>query len=221
MQVLDHGFVTYVDHHGGDLSVVNAARVSFGKSTETLDPQKDPKLIEYLAEHDHAAPFRHSGLTMRIKMPIFVMRQFVRHRIGVEISEISGRYAELSEEWYTPAAPGFRAQSSDRKQGSEGYLDPFLQESYLNDYANLHRDAFNLYRKFIRSGMAKEQARMVLPLSVYTEIYVTMSLEAIAHFVHLREDSHAQWEIQQYGIAIKELTLEKFPVAFGALMRHR
>ena len=216
MQVLDKGFVDLVDYYGYDLRVANAAKVSFGNRALMMT-EKEEKLITYLAKNKHLSPFRQCAMTFRIKMPIFVMRQFVRHRVGVEINEASLRYREAaSEDWYTPTE--FRMQSANNKQGSDGVLAPDLQKRFLNDYREFHEAAFSLYKEYLAAGMAKEQARMVLPLSVYTEIYVTMSLEAIAHFCHLRKDPHAQWEIQQYANAIEEMTIDQFPISFAALM---
>ena len=216
MQVLDKGFVELVDSYGSDLTVVNAARVSFGKETADFG-EREEKLITYLAKNRHSSPFRQCCMTFRMKMPIFVMRQFVRHRIGVEINEASGRYMELPSDWYTPS-PEFRAQSANNKQGSDGVLAEDLQKRFLNYYREFHKAAFALYKEYLAAGMAKEQARMVLPLSVYTEIFVTMSLEAMAHFCHLRKDPHAQWEIRQYANAIESFAIERYPISFAALM---
>lgn len=214
MKVLDKGFVEVVQHWGGDLMTVNAARVSFGKKKDELD-EKDEKLIKYLAEHKHQSPFRHSGVTFHIKLPIFVMRQWVKHRIAVEINEISGRYVEFSDsDFYVPML--FRRQAKVNKQGSEGFITD--QEQMTAYYLHSCRESFAMYSLLLSQGVCKEQARMVLPLSLYTEAYITMSLEAIAHFVTLRTHEGAQWEIVQYANVLKQITSELFPVSFNTLV---
>lgn len=216
MKVLDQGFVEIKEIHGSDLSIVNNARVSFGKESLELT-EKDSKLINYLAKHKHVSPFRSSSILFHIKLPIFVMRQYVKHRMGVEINEISGRYVEFNEnEYYVPE--NFRYQSKDNKQGSAGNFDQITNEIALKSYRYIHAQAFDLYHSYLEMGMAKEMARMILPVSVYTEIRVNMSLEAMVHFIKLRTESHAQLEIQQYGNAIKELALEAFPISMKALL---
>lgn len=214
--VLNHGHVEYVDHYGSDLTVVNAARVSFGKASPEWQPGRDEMLVDYLAKNKHMSPFRHCAMTFRIKMPIFVMRQFVRHRVGVEINEISGRYSELPEEYYFPRE--WRKQATVNKQGSEGVLDEPIGEMMDECYGAAVQHAFKAYHQLLENGVAREMARMVLPVATYTEIFVTMSLEAIAHFCKLREDGHAQYEIREYANAMKAMTTEKFPVSFTALM---
>ena len=216
IQVLDKGFVDIKEVHGSDLTIVNAARVSMGKESTEFS-EKDAALVEYLAKHKHSSPFRQCGIIFHIKMPIFVMRQFVKHRIGVEINEISGRYVEFEDgDFYIPET--FRFQSKNNKQGSAGNVPEEMNAFHLETYVESCQQSYKAYFQLLDSGIAKEMARMVLPLALYTEVQVFMSLEAIAHFVHLREDSHAQWEIQQYSDAIKNLTLQAFPVGFKALM---
>lgn len=218
LRVLDKGFVEVKEVHGSDLTIVNAARVSFGKEvTEFTD--KEVGLLSYLAKNKHSSPFRQCGMIFHIKMPIFVMRQFIRHRVGVEVNEISGRYVEFEDaDFYTPEC--FRYQSTNNKQGSAGDVPSELNDSLKMAYTNSCVESFEVYKQLLSLGVAKEMARMSLPLSLYTEIRVFMSLEAIAHFVHLREDGHAQFEIRQYSDSLKQLTLEAFPQGFKALMEH-
>jgi len=216
IQVLDKGFVRLIDHMGSDLSVVNAARVSFGKRKEAID-EGDAKLIRYLSGHEHTSPFRHTALTMHVKAPIFVFRQWMKHRIASEFNEISGRYVEFPEdEFFVPAL--FRKQAKVNKQGSEGEIDPEHRERALVAYLESCRGAVAHYKELISLGVCREQARCILPLGLYSEVYWTVSLQAVGHFIRLRSDSHAQWEIQQYAAAVRHLVEPLFPVSLAALL---
>lgn len=210
MKVLDKGFVEIVDVMGSDLSVVNSARVSFGKKTEKIRP-RDEKLIKYLWEHNHSSPFRHATLQFHIKAPIFVLRQWMKHQVGCSWNEISGRYVEFDYEYYTPSH--FRVQSKDNKQGSEGAVDLTTEQQAQEIYWNSCDSAMQNYSALLNMGVCKEQARMVLPLNLYSECYWTASLQAVMHFLKLREDSHAQWEIQEYARSIREISKEHFPIS--------
>lgn len=215
--VLDRGFVKLVDHMGSDLSVVNAARVSFGKRKEAWD-DRDAVLVDYLAEHEHTSPFRHATLQFHAKAPIFVFRQWMKHQVGCAWNEISGRYVEFAEdEFYVPAA--FRQQAKVNKQGSEGELDPAHGEAAAAAYLEGCRGAVARYRQLLELGVCREQARCVLPLALYSEVYWTVSLQALAHFLRLRSDAHAQWEIQQYAHAVRRLAEPLFPAGLAALLR--
>lgn len=213
MQVLDKGFVELIDHMGNDLSCVNGARISVGKRKEAFD-DRDAQLIDYLAEHDHTSPFRIPHLVFHIKAPIFVMRQWMRYKVGSDFNEISGRYVEFDPEYYVPEV--FRSQSKDLKQGSDGVCQD--QKTKSGIFADAIGESFNAYYHLLASGVCKEQARMVLPLALYTEVYWTASLQSVAHFIKQRTDSHAQWEIQQYANAVKELTMPLFPHSLAALL---
>jgi len=214
--VLDRGFVKLIDHMGGDLSVVNAARVSFGKRKEAFD-EADEKLINYLAEHDHTSPFRHTALTFHVKAPIFVFRQWMKHRIASEFNEISGRYVEFPEdEFFVPAT--FRRQAKVNKQGSEGEVDGPQSEQAQAVFLEACRNSVTQYKQLIALGVCREQARCVLPLGLYSEVYWTVSLQAAAHFIRLRTDSHAQWEIQQYAHAVRSVVEGVFPAGLKALL---
>lgn len=215
LDVLDRGFVRLIDHMGTDLTVVNAARVSFGKRKEAFDA-KDADLVRYLAEHEHTAPFRHCYLTFHVKAPIFVFRQWMKHRIASDFNEISGRYVEFPEdEFYVPEA--FRRQAKVNKQGSEGALEGAEAAQALETFLEACRASVVRYKELIALGVCREQARCLLPLGLYSEVYWTASLQAVAHFLHLREDSHAQWEIRQYAHAVRALTEPLFPEALKAL----
>jgi len=214
--VLDRGFVKLVDHMGSDLSVVNAARVSFGKRKETFD-EADGKLITYLADHEHTSPFRHTALTFHVKAPIFVFRQWMKHRISSEFNEISGRYVEFpQDEFFVPET--FRRQAKVNKQGSEGQVEALASDQAHAIYLATCRNAVVQYKALIALGVCREQARCVLPLGLYSEVYWTASLQAVIHFIRLRTDAHAQWEIQQYAQAVKRMVEELYPNATKALL---
>jgi len=216
IQVLDKGFVRLIDHMGSDLSVVNAARVSFGKMKATFE-EGDAKLVDYLAEHEHTSPFRHTALTLHVKAPIFVFRQWMKHRIGSEFNEISGRYVEFPEdEFFVPAT--FRQQAKVNKQGSEGEIAEANRDRALASYLESCRGAVTHYKELIALGVCREQARCVLPVALYSEVYWTVSLQAVAHFIRLRADGHAQWEIQQYTAAVRNLVEPLYPVGLKALL---
>jgi thymidylate synthase (FAD) len=219
ISVLDRGFVRLVDYMGTDLTVVNAARVSFGKRKDTFD-DKDAELVSYLATHEHTAPFRHAYLTFHVKAPIFVFRQWMKHRIASDFNEISGRYVEFSsDEFFVPEQ--FRQQAKINKQGSEGQIPEESHQTALDAYIGACRNSVDQYKALIEMGVCREQARCVLPLALYSEVYWTVGLQAVAHFLHLRLDSHAQWEIRQYAKAVRELTEPIFPTSLAALMESK
>ena len=216
IQVLNKGFVRLIDHMGSDLSVVNAARVSFGKVKESFD-EGDAKLVDYLAAHEHTSPFRHTALTLHVKAPIFVFRQWMKHRIGSEFNEVSGRYVEFPEdEFFVPEV--FRRQAKVNKQGSEGAIDEKDHARAMEAFLESCRGAVAHYKELLALGVCREQARCVLPVGLYSEVYWTVSLQAVAHFIRLRADAHAQWEIQQYAAAVRELVEPLYPVGLKALL---
>lgn len=215
-EVLDKGFVELVDTLGSDLTVVNSARVSFGKRKEEFD-NNDRRLVRYLAKYKHFSPFRHIQAQFHIKAPEFVMRQWYKHVVGIETSsnssvkdhawnEISGRYVPV-EDYYNPTV--FRAQSDDNKQASEGEAKNQSACKHHWDMAMFH--AKQHYEELLRQGVAKEQARSILPLNQYTEVYWTASFQAVMNFIELRYEKTAQWEIQQYAIALLDVMSLAFP----------
>tara|TARA_B110001454_G_C12647471_1_gene403962 strand:+ start:300 stop:992 length:693 start_codon:yes stop_codon:yes gene_type:complete len=214
--VLDKGYVEVVDVLGDDLTPVNAARVSFGGRSKEFT-EKDRKLSKFLIKHKHFSPFRHQHVMMIIKAPEFVMRQWYKHVVGIETTsnsstkdhawnEISGRYVEV-EEYYIPEV--FRAQSDDNKQASEGEVE--LQEECLRTWNDSIEHAKIFYDGLLRRGVAKEQARVILPLSQYTKVWWTASFQSIMNFIELRDEPTAQVEIQEYARALKKIMLEVFP----------
>lgn len=209
--VLDHGYVRYIDHLGSDQRILEAARISY--KSPSKGEEADRKLLGYLWNHKHTSPFEQCSITLNVKMPIFVMRQWVRHRTA-KLNEMSARYTELPEEFYVPTQ--WRAQDTKNKQGSTGGFGESTNE-YFSKITRQHTaEAFELYHGLLEDGVARELARMVLPVNVYTEIYWTMDLHNLLHFLRLREDSHAQWEIQKYGLAIREILEDLFPWTMGA-----
>lgn len=215
-EILDKGFIQVIDKLGNDLTVVNSARVSFGKRKEKFD-ESDRKLVKYLAKHKHWSPFRHLMVQFHVKAPEFVMRQWYKHVVGIETTstssakdhawnEISGRYVPVTD-FYSPN--NWRRQSEDNKQASEGSIDN--QDAANNVFTEVMQHVLNSYEKLLELGVAKEQARMILPLNQYTEVYWTASFQAIMNFIDLRDEATAQWEIREYAKAMKEMMLEIYP----------
>ncbi|MDO4263277.1 MAG: FAD-dependent thymidylate synthase [Deinococcus sp.] len=208
------GTVELVQHAGNDKMIVNAARVSFaGHNNNSLD-ERDKKLIRYLLEHNHGSPFEHNLITFRIVCPIFIDRQIVRHRAGVSKNEVSGRYVELKQAAYIPQ--GFRQQSVNNRQASIPDKDGIDQAKAHQVFINSWQQSYAAYEELISLGVAREQARAVLPLSLYTESYYTFNLRSLLHFISLREHEGAQWEIQQYAKAMAEIAEPLFPATFSA-----
>ena len=215
-QVLDKVFVEVVDSLGNDLTVVNSARVSFGKRKKYWD-KSDEHLVRYLVKHKHFSPFRHLQVQFHIKAPEFVMRQWYKHVVGIETTsnsstkdhacnEISGRYVPV-DDYYYPSY--FRKQSEDNKQASEGEIENQKQGYFLWE-KGLYQ-VQEIYKELLELGVAKEQARTILPLSQYTEVYWTASFQAIMNFIELRDETTAQWEIQKYAQVVKELIFDIYP----------
>lgn len=224
--VLDHGFVELIDWLGSDLTIVNSARVSFGKrKTELTDG--DTKLIKYLAQHKHWSPFRHVQLQFHCKVPEFVARQWYKHVVGIAYSEgmaidhawneISMRYVDASEfNFYAP--DGFRKQSENNRQASTDELVDDPGETLKHRYEAHAKASFQLYEEMVLAGVAKEQARGVLPLNIYTEFYWTASLQAVVNFIKLRKHEGAQFEIRAYANAIEQHVKTVVPVSYEALL---
>ena len=237
IEVLDKGHVELMDHMGSDLTVCNAARVSFNKESEWgLDfdaierlkscpynkddvrilKEKDEKLIRYLAKHNHWTPFAHPQITVRVKAPVSIRTQFFKHKQGFVENEISRRYVSYEPEFYSPT---WRGKPTDgAKQGSEDFI---TEETRTNLYDAIYRESYetavHVYNTLIEKGIAPEQARFVLPQGMYTEWYWTGSLAAYARFYKQRKDDHAQWEIREYANAIGQIIEPYFPVSWKHL----
>ena len=205
---------TYMDHMGSDVTVVNAARVSFGKkSNNTYTTDKDDKLIKYLAEHKHMSPFGHCFASFHVKAPIFVARQLVKHKF-LRWNEISRRYVDSEPEFYTPNA--WRGRSEDKKQGSGSDLNDFGERLRLGVNAVTSK---KLYTKLLDEGVCPEQARMVLPQSIMTEWYWSGSLDAFADMCNLRCASDTQAETRLVATQISDRMRKLFPVSWDALVK--
>jgi thymidylate synthase (FAD) len=202
---------TYIDHMGSDLSVVNAARVSFGKKHDTFQ-DKDKGLINYLAKHKHISPFGHAFASFHIKAPIFVARQLVKHKF-LRWNEISRRYISNDPEFYTPT---LRSSSVDKKQGSGDVLVDSIRQDEVVRHA--HIEALKQYKYLLNTGVCEEQARAVLPLSHMTEWYWSGSLDAFADMCRLRCKNDTQYETRIVADQINTIMQPLFPVAWEALL---
>lgn len=202
--------VTYIDHMGSDLSVVNAARVSFAKQHEEFHEHKDVRLIQFLARHNHWTPFGHATVTLHIKAPIFIARQLQKHQVGLVWNEVSRRYVDDEPEFFIPEAWRKRPEGSV-KQGSS---EETISEISLSDFYDTVECQYDL---LLHLGVAPEQARMVLPQSMYTEWYWTGSLAAWARVYSLRSESTAQKEVQEVAKLISATITPLYPVSWAAL----
>lgn len=211
VQVLDKGFIRLEEFMGGDMAVVRSARVSFGKTP--ADPEKDKKLIRYMLSHDHGTPFEHAVFTFHVKLPIFVARQWIRHRMG-SFNEFSMRYSEFPDEFYFPER--WRVQDVKNKQGSVDAMTD-KQNANLGVFLRDHcAKAIEDYRTLLRDNVAKEMARLVLPVNAYTQWYWTVNARSLMHFLDLRSDGHAQWEMRRYSNVLALFFREKMPWTFEA-----
>jgi thymidylate synthase (FAD) len=215
--VLDHGFVGLVDHMGSDNAIVQAARVSYGAGTKQV--QDDRNLIRYLMRHEHTTPFEMCEVKFHIKLPIFVMRQLVRHRTA-SMNEYSARYSVLTDEFYIPEFEQIQKQSTTNKQGREesewGFEEKrSVQHAFQRSFHNAYKEYASLLGKE-DSGLARELARSVLPVGGYTELYWKANLKNFLHMARLRMDTHAQWEIREFAGAMYDLVKPLFPEACSA-----
>ena len=220
--VLDKGFVRLVgytvdlvDMESGrtdlEAQIVRAARVSYGAGTKTV--RDDAKLIHYLIDHEHWSPFEMVEFKFHVKAPLFVARQWFRHRTA-NVNEISGRYSVLKDEFYIPEQ--FRLQDTKNKQGSMGSLDALTNSYALDAYSEALAYSYKAYQALLSAGVAREMARMVLPVSIYTEFYWKQDLRNLLHFIHLRLDNHAQSEIRAYAQSILDLVEPYVPTVIRA-----
>lgn len=213
VRVLNHGHVRLIDHMGDDRRIAQAARVSYGGAEKTAE--EDARLIDYLVRNEHTSPLEQVVFVFHLKLPIFVARQLARHRTA-RMNEISGRYVELPDEYWIPEA--VRMQSASSKQSSYGsHHDAYRHAMTM---AETCADAFAEYHSMISDGVAREQARAILPLGTYTEMVWQMDLHNLMHFIRLRLHPHAQAEIQVYAQAMLDLIRPICPVAIAAYERH-
>ncbi len=220
VNVLDHGFVKLLDVMGSDKDIVDAARISTYQNGVEKTELQDRRLINYLMKNEHTSPFEMAEFKFHVKLPIFVMRQWVRHRTA-NINEMSGRYVELKNEYYVPDNKRLLKQSESDVQGSSdeqlGY--PKCSE-IINNMQLVDNIAFHNYDKFIEAGLARETSRIILPLNTYTEMVWKIDLHNLFRFLKLRLDAHAQYEIRVYAKAIADMIKNVVPMSFSAFEEH-
>ena len=214
IKCLDHGFVRLVDFMGDDSSIVQSARVSYGKGTKSV--REDTTLIRYLMRHQHTSPFEMVELKFHIRLPIFVARQWIRHRTA-SVNEYSGRYSEMTDDFYVPEQNQIRTQDEVNKQGrSDKQIDDATAQEVLQSMQQHQKDSYDEYLNYLGKGVAREIARINLPLSSYTEWYWKIDLHNLFRFLKLRLDWHAQYEIRVYAEAIANIIKELYPISFKA-----
>ena len=228
--VLDHGFVRVVDYMGDDAAIVQAARVSYGRGTKKVS--EDAGLIRYLMRHRHSTPFEMCEIKFHVKLPVFVARQWIRHRTA-NVNEYSARYSVLDREFYVPAPEQLAAQAATNRQGRGDVLEGAEAERALRWLRDDAMQAFDHYESMLNEdeaaadhdpdgqGLARELARMNLPLSTYTQWYWKCDLHNLFHFLSLRADPHAQYEIRVYADAMLEMVKRWVPQAYQAFMDYR
>jgi len=228
--VLDHGFVRVIDYMGDDSAIVQAARVSYGKGTKQTN--QDRGLIQYLMRHRHTTPFEMCDIKFHIKLPIFVARQWIRHRTA-SVNEYSARYSILGNEFYIPRAEDLAMQSKTNKQGRENILSSEEAKKVLHLLTSDSEQCYNHYQEMLNEDeqgnilkdenpfLARELARMNLTMNFYTEWYWKINLHNLFHFLSLRADSHAQYEIRVYAEAMLNIVKEWVPFAYEAFMEYR
>jgi thymidylate synthase (FAD) len=217
-KVLDKGFIRLVDYLGNDERIVEAARVSYGKGVKT--PDEDKRLINRLLKDDHTSPFEQVVFTFHVKLPIFVARQWIRHRTA-RVNEISGRYCVMKDEFYMPSGKAIALQSASNKQGrSAEKVEAGLKKRVLEVLEKGQKDAYRLYNSLIENNIARELARVTLPLSLYTEWYWQIDLHNLFRFLTLRLDPHAQLEIREYAAVMHSMGEAVCPMAFEAFDEH-
>jgi thymidylate synthase (FAD) len=227
--VLDHGFVRVIDYMGDDAAVVQAARVSYGAGTKKI--REDAGLINYLMRHRHTSPFEMCELKIHVKMPIFVARQFLRHRVA-SANEVSGRYSILDREFYMPVPEQLATQAKTNRQGRGEVLSDAESARVLEILRADAAGAYTHYEEMLneidgqvvdpdRQGLARELARMNLPVSLYTQLYWKMDLHNLLHFLNLRADAHAQYEIRVYAEALLDVVKQWVPLTYAAFVDYR
>ena len=214
--VLDHGFVRLDDAMADDLSVVNGARVSFARRKEEMD-EADEGLIRFLMRDRHGTPFEHNSFRFHIRAPIFVAREWMRHRVG-SFNEFSMRYARATDEFYVPEADDVRTQVG--KPGSYSFepVDPELAETAREELRAVYDAAYAAYERLVEQGVARELARAVMPVGAYTEFYWTVNARSLMNFVSLRASETAQREIRHYADACERFLAEEMPVTYDAFV---
>jgi len=217
-KVLDKGFIRLVDYLGSDSRIVQAARVSYGAGTKSV--REDAALIDYLLRHQHTSPFEQVVFTFHLKMPIFVARQWIRHRTA-RINEISGRYSIMQNECYVPACDDIAFQSTDNRQGrSDSPVSEDVQHAIQTALQDQQKIAYKGYQDMLDKNIARELARINLPLALYTEFYWQIDLHNLFHFLKLRCDTHAQKEIRAYAHVLLDICKKVVPLAVQSFEEH-
>jgi thymidylate synthase (FAD) len=217
-KVLDKGFVRVVDKMGDDFSIVQAARISYGSGTKHTS--QDRALIRYLMRHRHTSPLEMCELKLHIKMPIFVMRQWIRHRTA-SVNEYSGRYSIMENEFYIPELENIAFQSEDNKQGRG---EAFSEQEALGVRKVIEdqsKNAYEEYEKLLEKGVSRELARTILPQNIYTQIYWKIDLHNLLHFISLRSHPTSQFEIREFSKAIEEIVKEWVPMVYEAFSDYK
>jgi thymidylate synthase (FAD) len=217
IRVLDHGFVRLDDAMADDLSVVNGARVSFARRKTEMD-ESDEGLIRFLMRDRHGTPFEHNSFRFHIRCPIFVAREWFRHRVG-SFNEFSMRYAKATDEFYVPAAEDVRTQVGKPGAYSFERVEPEVAEQTREELQAVYETAFAAYERLVELGVARELARAVMPVGAYTEFYWTVNARALMNFVSLRNSEFAQREIRRYAEAVETFLAEKMPVTYDAFVK--
>ena len=213
--VLDKGFIRLVETMGTDESVVQAARISYGKGTKSIND--DTNLIRYLLKHKHSTPFEMCEIKLHIKAPIFVVRQWMRHRTA-SINEYSARYSEMSDDFYFPSPDSLQKQSQVNKQGREGSFSDEESELILSKMQGICNNAYHEYGELLKMGLSREIARTILPINIYTEFYWKIDAHNLMHFLKLRSSDHAQYEIRVYADAILAIFADWMPITYQAFV---
>lgn len=216
-KVLDDGFIRVVDYMGSDSAIVQAARVSYGKGTKQIS--QDEALIKYLMRHHHTTPFEMCEIKFHVKLPIFVARQWIRHRTA-NVNEYSARYSILDNEFYIPKPEQIAKQSDNNKQGSGEAFDPDISKKIIDSLTNDSNLVYSHYEKFIEQGLAREIARTNLTLNYYTQFYWKIDLHNLLHFLKLRADKHAQYEIRVYAEVMLDIIKKWVPLAYNAFIEY-
>jgi thymidylate synthase (FAD) len=216
IQVLDHGFVRLDDCMASDLSVVNSARVSFGRRKTEMD-ESDEGLIRFLMRDRHGTPFEHNAFRFHIRAPIFVAREWFRHRVG-SFNEFSMRYARATDDFYVPEAEDVRTQVGKPGAYSFEPVSPELAEQTREELRAVYEQAYETYERLVEAGVARELARAVMPVGAYTEFYWTVNARALMNFVALRAHETAQREIRRYADAVETFFAEAMPVTHAAFV---
>ena len=214
--VLDHGFVRLDDAMAGDLSVVNSARVSFGRRKEEMD-ESDEGLVRFLMRDRHGTPFEHNAFRFHVRCPIFVAREWFRHRVG-SFNEFSMRYARASDEFYVPDAEDVRTQVGKPGAYSFEPVSDELAEQTREKLQEVYDAAYQTYEELVEAGVAREVARAALPVGAYTEFYWTVNARSLMNFISLRNSETAQREIRRYAEACERFLEEQMPVTYAAFV---